>query len=43
MFGKKTTNYTNFVFNKDRGKEIYSRVEKIIKEDDLENKTDRFY
>ncbi|MBL4592509.1 MAG: carboxypeptidase-like regulatory domain-containing protein, partial [Flavobacteriales bacterium] len=43
MFSKKTTNYTNFVFNKDRGKEIYSRVEKIIKEDDLENKTDSFW
>jgi len=43
MFGKKTVNYSNFVFNKDRGKDIYNRVEKIIKEEELENKTDSFW
>ncbi len=43
MFGKKTVNYDNFVFNKEGDKEIYNRVEKIIKEEDLDNKTDSFW
>jgi hypothetical protein len=43
LFGKKTINYSNFVFNKERDKEIYNRVEKVIKADGLENKTDSFW
>ncbi len=43
MFGKKTINYTNFVFNEDRGKEIYNRVEKVIKEEGMTNKADSFW
>ena len=43
MFGKKSISYDNFVFNNDRGKEIYNKVEKIIKEEDMSNKTDSFW
>ena len=43
MFGKKTVNYDNFIFNKPADDEIYNRVEKIIKEEDLDNKTDSFW
>jgi len=43
MFGKKTINYTNFVFNQERDNEIYNKVEKIIKEEGMENKTDSFW
>ena len=43
MFGKKTVSYNNFVFNKPADDKIYSRVEKIIKEDDISNKTDSFW
>ncbi len=43
MFGKKTVNYNNFVFNKEASDEIYSRVEKIIQEEDLNLKTDSFW
>lgn len=43
MFGKKSVSYNNFVFNKEANEDIYSRVEKIIKEEDLDNKTDSFW
>ncbi len=43
MFGKKTTNYDDFVFNQDKGKDIYNNVEKIIKEEGMDNKTDSFW
>jgi hypothetical protein len=43
MFGKKSIDYNNFVFNKEADKEIYNRVEKIIKEEDFTNKTDSFW
>ena len=43
MFGKKTTHYDNYIFNKEADSEIYGRVEKIIKEEDLDNKTDSFW
>jgi hypothetical protein len=43
FFGKKSTNYQDFVFNKEANPDIYSRVEKIIKEDDMNNKTDSFW
>jgi Family of unknown function (DUF5686)/CarboxypepD_reg-like domain len=43
LFGKKTIHYNNFVFNKEREKDIYNRVEKIVKEVDLTSKTDSFW
>ncbi|MDF1672901.1 MAG: DUF5686 family protein [Vicingaceae bacterium] len=43
MFGKKSINYDNFIFNKPADDDIYNRVEKIIKEEDLDNKTDSFW
>jgi hypothetical protein len=43
MFGKKSVSYNNFVFNKEANEDIYSRVEKIIKAEDLNNKTDSFW
>ena len=43
MFGKKTLNYSNFVFNQKRENEIYNKVEKIVKEEGMENKTDSFW
>ncbi|MCO6500322.1 MAG: carboxypeptidase-like regulatory domain-containing protein [Vicingus serpentipes] len=43
MYGKKTINYSNFVFGEERDDEIYNRVEKIIKENGMENKTDSFW
>jgi len=43
MFGKKSINYEDFVFNEKRGDDIYNRVEKIIKEDNISNKTDSFW
>lgn len=43
MFGKKSVNYTNFVFNKEASDEIYNKVEKIIKAEDLDLKTDSFW
>jgi hypothetical protein len=43
MFGKKVIHYDNFIFNKPAPEKIYARVEKIIKEEDLNNKTDSFW
>jgi hypothetical protein len=43
MFGKKTINYTDFVFNEQRDNEMYNKVEKIIKEEGMNNKTDSFW
>jgi len=43
LFGRKTISYNNFEFNKEREKEIYSPVEKIIKAEDLTLKTDSFW
>ena len=43
MFGKKTINYNNFVFGEERDGELYNRVEKIIKEEGMENRTDSFW
>lgn len=43
MFGKKTINYNDFVFDKERGSDIYNKVEKIIKEEGMNNKTDSFW
>ncbi len=43
MFGRKTLNFNNYVFNQPADKEIYNKVEKIIKEEDLTNKTDSFW
>ncbi|MGB0886822.1 MAG: DUF5686 family protein [Vicingaceae bacterium] len=43
MFGKKTINYDNFVFNKPADDDIYNRVEKVIKQDDLKEKPDSFW
>jgi len=43
FFGKKSVSYNNFVFNKEADNGIYNRVEKIIKVEDLDNKTDSFW
>lgn len=43
MFGKKSINYNNFVFDKPADDEIYNRLEKVIKQEDLDNKTDSFW
>ncbi|MFB0925286.1 MAG: DUF5686 family protein, partial [Vicingaceae bacterium] len=43
MFGKKVVHYDNFVFNQPAPDKIYSRVEKIIKEEDMSNRTDSFW
>ena len=43
MFGKKTIHYDDFIFNKPADEKIYKRVEKIIKEEDLKEKTDSFW
>ncbi len=43
MFGKKSINYDNFIFNKPAADDIYNRVEKVIKDEDLDNKTDSFW
>lgn len=43
MFGKKTINYSNFVLNQERDNEIYNKVEKIIKAEGIENKSDSFW
>ncbi len=43
IFGKKVIHYDDFVFNKPADDKIYSRVEKIIKEEDISNKTDSFW
>lgn len=43
FFGRKNIDYSNFIFNQPADKEIYNRVEKIIKEEDLNEKTDSFW
>ncbi len=43
MFGKKEIHYNNFVFNQPADDKIYDRVEKIIQEEDMSNKTDSFW
>lgn len=43
FFGRKNIDYSNFVFNQPADKEIYNRVEKIIKEEDLDEKPDSFW
>lgn len=43
MFGRKNIDYSNFVFNQPAGDSIYNRIEKIIKEEDLDLKTDSFW
>jgi len=43
MFGKKVIHYDNFVFNQPADDEIYNRFEKIIKDEDMSNKTDSFW
>ena len=43
FFGKKTSSYENFIFNKAADPEIYNRIEKIIKEEDMSNKSDSFW
>lgn len=43
MYGRKNIDYQNFVFNKPAGDSIYNRIEKIIKEEDLDLKTDSFW
>ncbi|MCB0401804.1 MAG: carboxypeptidase-like regulatory domain-containing protein [Flavobacteriales bacterium] len=43
MFGKRTVNFNNHVFNKPASEEIYNKVEKIIKEEDMNQKTDSFW
>ncbi|OFY95970.1 MAG: hypothetical protein A3K10_06180 [Bacteroidetes bacterium RIFCSPLOWO2_12_FULL_31_6] len=43
MFGKKTINYSNFVLNEERDEELYNKVEKIIKAEGIENKSDSFW
>ncbi|PIZ05288.1 MAG: hypothetical protein COY57_08105, partial [Flavobacteriales bacterium CG_4_10_14_0_8_um_filter_32_5] len=43
FFGKKEIKYSNFLLDIEQDKDIYSPVEKIIKEDDLKNRTDSFW
>jgi len=43
MFGKKTIHYNNFIFNQPAEDEIYNRVEKIIKDEEVINRTDSFW
>ena len=43
LFGRKTVSYSNFEFNKERNDTIYDPAGKIIKDEDLTNKTDSFW
>lgn len=43
FFGKKEVRFTNFLFDVERDKDIYSPVEKIVKADDAKEKPDSFW
>src|SRR5690606_14010729 len=43
FFGKKDVRFTNFLFDVERDKDIYSPVEKIVKADDAKEKPDSFW
>ncbi|MDT8412303.1 MAG: DUF5686 family protein [Vicingaceae bacterium] len=43
FFGKKNVQYTNYLFDVERDKDIYSPVEKIIKAEDTKEKADSFW
>lgn len=43
MFGRKNIDYSNFVFNEPADDEIYNPIEKIIKEEYFDEKTDSFW
>ena len=43
FFGNKNVSYDNYIFNEERDKSIYNPLEKIIKEENLSEKTDSFW